>query len=421
MRTVSWLLCSLIGAIGVTGASAQAASTAVAVTCEAAWDKAKVYTGGQRALHNGVRYEAKWWTLGENPAQSNTWGVWKVVAPCAEAPVPLVEQINAGGRLQVDSASRVSYSWPGTYFEGRFRGTGVGLALDDAQGVYNVEIDGKPWPKITKPGKTTYWLSGLPAGEHTVRLSLRSELTGTPGSFEGLVPMAGGEILKPAAAPTRQIEFIGDSYTAGLGTESGKKDCTEAEIAPYSNADASFGALTARHYRASYQLNGYSGLGMVRNYGGNIPNVNYRTYYDRALTGVTGNVWQNPGNWKPQLVVVGLGINDFSTPVATGEAYTAETLRTGYKTAYRGFINKLRAQYGDAHVVVSATYLWPDNKLQEVAQEVVAEATAAGDRKISYFYYDGLDSMACGWHPSVKDHQAISAKLISQIDSLGIW
>ncbi|MBM3116239.1 GDSL-type esterase/lipase family protein [Jeongeupia naejangsanensis] len=409
------MLCVMAGLI--------ASSSAVwaEAACEAAWDKSKAYTGGQRVSHQSTRYEARWWTQGENPARSGQWDVWKSLGACAAEQQPVVAQLNVGGRVQVDAPNRVSYSWPGVYFEGRFRGTGIGLAFDDPNGQYNVEIDGQPKAKVVKPGKSTYWVNGLADGEHSVRVSLRGELTGTPGGFGGLVAATGGQVLAPAAAPTRQIEFIGDSYTAGLGAEAGKRDCTAEENTAFSNADVSFGALTARHYGAAYQLNGYSGLGMVRNYGGNIASVNYRTFYDRALTGVDGNVWTNPGNWKPQVVVVGLGINDFSTAVGAGEAYTPETLRTAYKSAYRGFINKLRGQYGDTHVIVSATYLWPDNKLQEVAQEVVAEAKAAGDQKISYFYYDGLDSLGCGWHPSVRDHQAISTKLVSAIDGLGVW
>ena len=43
------------------------------------WDSAKVYNGGDQVLLNGVKYQAKWWTQGDNPAQSGDWGVWKKV------------------------------------------------------------------------------------------------------------------------------------------------------------------------------------------------------------------------------------------------------------------------------------------------------------------------------------------------------
>lgn len=38
-----------------------------------AWDKTKVYLAGDRADYNGVTYEAKWWTQGNQPDKSEAW------------------------------------------------------------------------------------------------------------------------------------------------------------------------------------------------------------------------------------------------------------------------------------------------------------------------------------------------------------
>ncbi|GAA5785589.1 carbohydrate-binding protein [Chitiniphilus shinanonensis] len=410
--------------------------------CGEAWTQSAVYLGGQRVVRNGVLYQAKWWTQGDDPAQSGAWGVWTKVDHCSvvtptpqptPTPTPLptptvtptpagvLAQIVSGGRVQPESAERVAFGWPGVYFEGRFSGTGVGLRLDDGTNHYNVEIDGKPFARLARPGNTTYWVKGLNDGVHTVRLSKRTEFPGVVARFGGLVAADGGTLLAPPPAPTRRIEFIGDSYTSGLGAESGNRDCSDELLVSSTNSDASFGALTARHYGAAYQLNGYSGVGLVRNYNGADRGTDYRTYYDRALPGVVGNQWVQ-GDWKPQVVVVGLGINDFSTPVNAGEPYTAETLKATYKAAYLEFLGKLRRQYGnDAYLIVSATALYQTTALADTAQAVVAEAQAQGDARVVYFYYDGLDGMGCQWHPSVNDHRAISGKLINLIDSLKVW
>ncbi|WP_255992305.1 carbohydrate-binding protein [Chitinolyticbacter albus] len=50
--------------------------------CKAAWVSGSVYTGGNQISYNGVNYEAKWWTQGDNPAQSGDWGVWKSLGGC---------------------------------------------------------------------------------------------------------------------------------------------------------------------------------------------------------------------------------------------------------------------------------------------------------------------------------------------------
>lgn len=38
-----------------------------------AWSTDTIYLGGDRVTHDGQTYEALWWTLGENPTNSNVW------------------------------------------------------------------------------------------------------------------------------------------------------------------------------------------------------------------------------------------------------------------------------------------------------------------------------------------------------------
>ncbi|GII81844.1 lipase [Sphaerisporangium rufum] len=333
---------------------------------------------------------------------------------------PALATAHTAGRVQPDG-QRVRYSWPGVYFEGRFRGTGVGVVLDDAANDYDVQIDGATVATLVTPGRTTYWVRDLRRGTHDVRLVKRTESPGASGAFGGFVAAPGGTILGRPAPRHRQIEFIGDSYTAGYGNTSDSRECDSAKLARTSNADVSFGALTARRLHADYQLNAFSGRGMVRNYNGIDPEVNFRTYYDRALLNVDGDVWRDPGTWRPQLVVVGLGINDFSTGINPGEPWTPETLVAAYRDAYHGFLDKLRARYGPrTTIVVSATYVYGTTAFADSARQVVQERNDRGDDRIRYWYYEesGLDYMGCDWHPSQHDHQVIADRLGAYIATL---
>lgn len=47
--------------------------SAVSEPQTAAWDRAAVYTGGDTVSHQGRRYQAKWWTQGEEPGGSDVW------------------------------------------------------------------------------------------------------------------------------------------------------------------------------------------------------------------------------------------------------------------------------------------------------------------------------------------------------------
>ena len=210
-------------------------------------------------------------------------------------PSGVLSQVQTAGRVEVANDA-VQYSWPGVYFEGRFRGTGVGLVLNDPASDYDVQVDGTTVATLVKPGRTTRWINNLPNGDHNVRLVKRNDSPWATSAFGGLVAAPGGSILSPPAARHRQVEFIGDSLTVGYGNLSTSRTCTADQLARRTNTDVSYGALTARHLDADYQVNAYSGLGMVRNYNGGSPNVNYRTYYDRALLNVTVDVWPKPAS-----------------------------------------------------------------------------------------------------------------------------
>ncbi|KJY84504.1 chitinase [Vibrio galatheae] len=69
------------------GQATSVASTSVVVAkhssggevCSNLWDASMVYVGGEQVSWAGKVWEAKWWTQGDDPAQSGPWGVWKEV------------------------------------------------------------------------------------------------------------------------------------------------------------------------------------------------------------------------------------------------------------------------------------------------------------------------------------------------------
>jgi lysophospholipase L1-like esterase len=344
--------------------------------------------------------------------------VTALVAGSRASAAPLSD-VHTVGRVREAADGFVEYSWPGISFEGRFRGTGVGVVLDDANNDYDVQIDGTTVATLVTPGRTTQWINNLSSGDHTVRLVKRTESTWAAGRFGGFTAAPGGEILAKPPARTRQMEFIGDSHTVGYGNVSEQRDCsTNGGVNRNTNADISFGALTARSLNADYQINAFSGLGMVRNYNGGSPDTTYRTFYDRALLHVDGDVWQKPATWQPQVVVVGLGTNDFSTPLNPGERWaTQEELVAAYESAYHGFLDTLRARYGpETFLVLSAS------SFGDIIQRIVQDRNAQGDDRVTDLDYGNapLDLLGCDWHPSANDHRILSGLLGDRLAGLPI-
>ena len=48
-------------------------------TCAISWDASEVYVGGDRVTHDGMTWQAQWWTSGQEPGATGEWGVWREV------------------------------------------------------------------------------------------------------------------------------------------------------------------------------------------------------------------------------------------------------------------------------------------------------------------------------------------------------
>ena len=211
----------------------------------------------------------------------------------------------------------------------------------------------------------------------------------------------------------RQIEFIGDSHTVGYGNTSKTRDCSADEVWATTDSSQSYGPRIARHYDADYQVNAISGRGIVRNYGGSagdpLPVAYPFALFDRAAR-------YESKAWTPQVIVVALGTNDFSTPLNANEKWKSrDELHADYEATYLKFVEDLRARNRNAFIVLWAT----DMAAHEIAQEaakVAAGLQAKGDARVAFVPIEGLELTGCNWHPSLADHAAVADRLIRFID-----
>jgi hypothetical protein len=324
------------------------------------------------------------------------------------------QQILASGRWLQTSGYQAT--WPGVSLAARFKGESVGVVLNDERSFYSVEIDDKAVQQITPAwGKRTVWIKNLPAGEHTIELIRRNETPEYVGTVYGFTLEAGQWLAAPAA-PTRKIEFIGDSFTTSLANLSTKRECNDAEISASTDISQGFAIKVARQLGAQWQTNAMSGMGLIRNWNGNIPDRDFRTFYPRQLH--TDPSSKLDAKWQPQLVVIGLGINDFSTPVNAGEKRTTEQRATDFQAAYRQLIAQLNQRYQNPTIIVTALKLWPDDQQRPNVQAVVEQEKAAGNTRIHYLGLDPMQLTGCQWHPNLSDHQQVASQLLDQINAL---
>jgi lysophospholipase L1-like esterase len=327
----------------------------------------------------------------------------------AAAPASAPKDMLTGGRVVAQEDGGVRFGWPAVYFEQRFRGTGVTATVETETEIFRLYVDGKD-RGVLKPGAPTVKVAGLKPGEHVVRLEKLTESQSGGAVFGGFslqgVPLA--TTVRP-----RRIEFIGDSHSAGYGNTSATRTCTPQEIHDTTDTQQAFGPLVAKRLDADYRVNAYSGAGIVRNYNGGVPEQNLPILYKRAIPGEADSI-ANDAGWHPQLIVIKLGTNDFSTPLNPGERWKSDAaLRADYRASYSRFLASLMTRHPRAQFVLMAS--------DPFFGEVEAVGKGAGPR-VRVIRTVEMEVTGCDWHPSLKDHRAMADQAVKVIGEIsGVW
>lgn len=333
----------------------------------------------------------------------------------AKGQTPL--SVHVGGRVD-PLADGYRRQWPGSYFEAAFRGRTISFEVGTGDVILHVSVDDGPPATLVKPKPGVYRIGGLTNGTHRIRVDVATESQAAATVFGGF-RVARGMALPPPPARARQIEFIGDSHTVGYGNRSAKRDCTEAEVWATTDTSWAMPAQLSRRYAADYQVNAISGRGVVRNYDGmiadTVPAAYPFTTFDKRRR------FADPA-WRPGVIVISLGTNDFTTPLHAGERWKSrDALHADYRREYVAFVRRLRARNPDAQVLLWATDMAGGEIATQVAQ-VADQLAAAGDRRVTFIPVTGLTFAACHAHPSIADDTTIASALAAYIDThAALW
>ncbi|MDX1416187.1 MAG: SGNH/GDSL hydrolase family protein [Candidatus Promineifilaceae bacterium] len=321
------------------------------------------------------------------------------------------------GRIDFTDPERPKFDWPAVTIEAAFEGSSVAVLLDDGANFYNVTVDGETSVLQTRPDQQRYLLAeDLGRGTHTVRLTKRTEtFFGTP-AFLGFELDRDHELRPLPPRPDRRIEFVGDSITAGYGTEGESPTCifsTDTE-----NVELTYAAMTAAELEAEYIVLAISGVGIVRNYNADdsLTPGTMLSYYEGTTTDLDTKPWDFQ-RWVPQAVVINLGTNDFSTaPHPEGEIF----LR-----GYTDLIIKIRNRYPEAQIFAVAGPIMVDPAAATIRSVVTQMREVLSDDRVHFVEIENnLDLSAvdygCDWHPNASGQRKIAEQLIPAIaENLG--
>ncbi|HET7544734.1 MAG TPA: SGNH/GDSL hydrolase family protein [Polyangiaceae bacterium] len=311
------------------------------------------------------------------------------------------------GRFDQSKPDAPVFAWPGTAIALRFTGTAIGVTLSDSgSNVFEVVLDGKHTVLALQSGTNKYELgSGLSAGPHELLLYRRTEASFNETTFNGFDLPSSAYL--PLTLPTRRLEVIGDSQSAGYGNE-GTYPCPFTPATE--NHYLTYGALAARAVNAELYTEAWSGIGVIRNYEGGTANV-MPDRYPRALPDRATSTWDF-SKFVPDAVLINLGTNDF----ATGDPGMP------FQDAYLKFVTELRGHYPAARFFLTLGSMMNGDKYTKAIaylKAVIAARASAGDKNLTLLEFEtqdpDADGLGCDYHPSLKTHQKMADKLTAAL------
>lgn len=308
------------------------------------------------------------------------------------------------GRVDTSRKNRVLFDWPGIMLEASFEGTSCAIGLKGGIESYNVFINGEFSHRIkTDTLKERYEIaSGLPDTIHHLLVTKRYEMEGRISACTGLFLDDNKKLHLLPPRPHYRIEFIGSSTLIGFGNESKSIKC--AHISDSSNSFYSFGPVAARMLGAEYSLIAATGRGMVRNWGSPFLTSKrpFPAYYRRTLWQSSSSPEWNHRTWVPQVIVISLGTNDFTTP--------PQPTRALFINRYRAFIQEVYSRNPGVYILCLTSDREP---YRSYVHHLVEQEKQEGNRRIGFFAYEKIPvyERGCNWHPNIKAHYRIAAKL----------
>lgn len=309
------------------------------------------------------------------------------------------------------SSSKRPVAWSGSGFIAHFDGTSLAFDQDGPSVEYTVIVDGVVQKVVTVAGRqTTVAATGLTPGQHFVEVYRRGEASFGTTTLYGIE--VGDGALRPALPDEGHlIEVVGDSISCGYGNEGADETCGFS--ADTENHYMAYGSILAREYVARVSTVAWSGRGVVSNYNGEA-GATLPELYARAIPDETSSVWDFSGNRQPDLVLINLGTNDYSTD----HDPTTEQFVNGYTA----LLTTIRAHYPQAAILCTVGPLLSGTDLDTARANIAAAVTAMGDARIRAVEMTTPNqNPGCDWHPSIPTHTAMAAELAPAVADLLGW
>jgi len=252
-----------------------------------------------------------------------------------------------------------------------------------------------------------------PATYHDVELYKETEAKNGAVEIGGIEAM---ELDTLSYHPAHQIEFIGNSITAGMSADLSSIPCDQGKWYDQHNAYDAFGPTVCRTLNCDYILAAFSGLGMYRNWATDFP-VMKDVYESTTLDPDPSSPRYDYNSFHPDVIVMCVGSNDLSD----GDGVTPRLPfdSTKFINTYISFIQNIHQHQPQAQFLLLNG---PINSLEKdtifkacltsIQSKAVKQIT--GLKPVTLHFFPLVQPNGCGGHPDVAQ-QADMAKQLEPV------
>ena len=332
------------------------------------------------------------------------------------------------GRTEVKDGN-VSFDWTGVYAKVRFQGNSLSVkASDTKKNYYNVWVDRSmdtTPDKVVAVHGTDTTIVLLSAEELKTRFGKDRKAAKAPHQViiqkrtegeQGITTLSefitDGEFLQADAPKDRIIEYIGDSYTCGYGTESSNKERFKPET---ENQNLTYACAVARYFDADQIVVAHSGMGIVRNYNSKLTDYCMPERYTQTFDTDKEAIWDAKSyGLKPDITVIYLGTNDFSRGMQPAERLFVKN--------YIKLLKEVKENYGEEHPILCMVPKH-DYLMYEYVREVLDSCGLKNVHMLALgqSVHDNVTDMGADGHPNYSGHLKVAHNVIPYVSTITGW
>ena len=310
------------------------------------------------------------------------------------------EKLKDNSIILISSASSVTFSFTGNLCE-------VSLQSKNEYGhqaYVSLELDGKYLGRLRVEKELKNYPINVACGKkHTLKIFKATEASTGGILFNGTT----AKLIPTKIKEKKKIEFIGNSITCGMGADVKEIPCGQGEWFDQHNAYLAYGPVLSRDLDVDVQLSSVSGMGMYRNWNDETDPVMPNVYGNLYLNNDTSKPYNF--NFKPDIISIALGTNDFSDGDGTKERkpFSAEK----FVSNYVNFLKMLYKHNPNVQIVLANSPMVNGernqiftNCLEQIRDSFKNEKV----KPIQIFKFTAVTPHGCTTHPDADDHKIMA-------------